>query len=143
MLNILVPVRALYWNGGSWQTNSADSCTSIPANALVLGNYKVGLNGTNLGASHLPGSATPLSNGTARFAVAKPSPAAVGSVDLAINLGATSGDANCIGAGMTATGANLSWLRGNWCGGGYVKDPSARIKFGSPKAPFIYLRERY
>jgi len=146
LLNILVPMRALYWNGSSWQTNSADSCTSIPVNALVLGNYKGSLNGTNTGASHLPGSAITLNGGLATFIVTKPAPTAVGSADLAINLGATSGDANCIGAGMTQapSGANLSWLRGNWCGtAGYVKDPSARLKFGSPKAPFIYLREKY
>jgi hypothetical protein len=23
------------------------------------------------------------------------------------------------------------------------RDPNARVKFGSPKAPYIYLRERY
>ncbi|OGA41330.1 MAG: hypothetical protein A3G26_10940 [Betaproteobacteria bacterium RIFCSPLOWO2_12_FULL_65_110] len=150
LLPIRVPVRAMYWNGSGWQTNSADSCTGIPAGALVLGNYGGGLNGTNMGASHLPGSATTLSSGTATFTVTKPSPVALGSVDFAINLGATSGDANCIGAGMTATGANLPWLRGSWaapanCSGApaYGQDPNARLTFGSSRSPFIYLREMY
>jgi hypothetical protein len=37
----------------------------------------------------------------------------------------------------------MSYLAGNWCGTAYDKAPAARIHFGSPKAPYIYLRERY
>jgi MSHA biogenesis protein MshQ len=149
LLNIRVPVTAQYLSsfvGATpiFTTNALDNCTSIPASALVLGNYKAGLNGTNMGGSHLPGSSTVLSGGTATLTVTKPSPAAVGSVDLAINLGATGFDANCIGAGMTAAGANLPWLRGNWCGGaGFIKDPNARLNFGTSRSPFIFLREMY
>ena len=44
----------------------------------------------------------------------------------------------------------MPWLRGFWappasCNGtaAWQQDPNARIKFGSAKAPYIYLRERY
>jgi MSHA biogenesis protein MshQ len=133
----------MYWNGANWQTNSADNCTSIPANSLVLGNWKPGSFSGPMDSSHLPGSPLALSSGTAALTITKPSPAAAGSVDLAINLGGTGADNNCIGAGMTATGANLSWLRGSWCSGGYVRDPNARLTFGTSRSPFIYLREMY
>jgi hypothetical protein len=47
-----------------------------------------------------------------------------------------------------STGANLPWLQGHWsdaCGGipAWAQDPNARIRLGSPKVPYIYLRERY
>ncbi|OGA26379.1 MAG: hypothetical protein A3I01_01840 [Betaproteobacteria bacterium RIFCSPLOWO2_02_FULL_65_24] len=143
LLPIRVPVRAMYWNGTTWQTNSADNCTSLPVNSLVLGNWKPAGFSTSMDSTHLPASPIVLSGGTATLTVTKPSPAAIGSVDLAINLGATAGDANCIGAGMTATGANQPWLRGNWCPAGYVKDPNARLTFGTSRSPFIFLREMY
>jgi hypothetical protein len=38
---------------------------------------------------------------------------------------------------------DLSFLAGNWCGSNADRAPAARIRFGSPKVPFIYLRERY
>ena len=48
-----------------------------------------------------------------------------------------------------STGANLPWLQGKWGGSTacpstlYDRDPNARATFGSPRAPYIYLRERY
>jgi hypothetical protein len=45
--------------------------------------------------------------------------------------------------GGTAPTSSLAFLAGNWCGTNYDKTSTARIKFGSPKAPYIYLRERY
>jgi hypothetical protein len=143
LLPIRIPVRAMHWNGSSFQKNDEDSCTSIPTGSLAIGNYKRGLDATNMGSGHLPGSPVTLNGGSATINVTKPSPSAVGSVDLAINLGATGADANCIGAGMTAAGSNLSWLRGNWCAGGFVRDPNARLTFGTSRSPFIYLREMY
>lgn len=145
LLDLRVPATAVYWNGTNWATNTLDSCTSIAKTAVALGNYKGTLSVGNTGTSHLPAAGITLNGGLATLVVTKPSPTAVGSVDLAMNLGATSGDANCIGGGFPAAtaGANLSWLRGNWCGGSYNKDPNARLTFGSAKAPFIYIREKY
>jgi hypothetical protein len=42
----------------------------------------------------------------------------------------------------------MPWLQGFWsssCGAipAWQQDPNARIRLGSPKAPYIYLRERY
>ncbi|MBI5922165.1 MAG: hypothetical protein HY847_11045 [Betaproteobacteria bacterium] len=140
--NMPVTVKALYWDGTSWQINTSDGCTSIPYTALNLSNYKGALNpATNMSGNHLPTTATLLSGGTSSITVTKPFPSAKGSVDLAINLGATGAD-NC--TSTTATAANLSWLRGNTCDGlSYDKDPIARITFGAAKSPFIYIREKY
>ena len=75
--------------------------------------------------------------------LAKPSPAATGIVDLALNLGVTgtANDLSCNANSPATTAANLPWLQFAWCSG--KLDPNARVKFGSPKAPYIYLRERY
>ena len=143
LLPIRVPVRALYWNGSGWQSNSQDNCTTIPAGSLVFGNYRGALSSTTS-----PGSPT-LSGGTALLTVNNPL-AEKGSVDLSINLGApppaTSQDASCITwspAVADSTRADLAWLRGNWCGGSFDKDPNARLRFGASRSPFIFLREMY
>ncbi|MBI4293686.1 MAG: DUF11 domain-containing protein [Betaproteobacteria bacterium] len=145
LLAIRVPLSAMYWNASAFIANADDSCTQIAPANLAIGNYKGSLNGTNMGSSHLPGSPITLSGGNATITATKPSPAAVGSVDLAINLGATSGDANCIGGGFpaAASGTDFAWLRGSWCGTAFVRDPNARITFGSSRRPFIFLREMY
>jgi hypothetical protein len=46
---------------------------------------------------------------------------------------------------LTLNLAAQPWLQGRWSGAGtaFTENPVARIKFGSPKAPYIYLRERY
>jgi len=140
--NMPVTVKALYWDGTSWQINTSDGCTSIPYTALNLSSYKGALNpATNMSGNHLPTTATALSGGTSSITVTKPFPSAKGSVDLAINLGATAAD-NC--TSTTSTAANLSWLRGNTCDGlSYDKDPIARITFGAARSPFIFIREKY
>jgi hypothetical protein len=51
-----------------------------------------------------------------------------------------------VGADDAATaGANLSFLRGAWCGGTYVNDPSARASFGLYRGAdaMVYQRENY
>jgi hypothetical protein len=66
---------------------------------------------------------------------------------LRFNLGGTVGTTGCgtltTPVGGAAPASSLSYLAGNWCGSNYDKSATARIKFGSPKAPYIYLRERY
>jgi hypothetical protein len=79
--------------------------------------------------------------------VITPSVQGVGSADLRFNLGGTVTTTGCSTlsspVGGAAPAASLDYLAGNWCGSSYDRAPSSRIKFGSPKAPYIYLRERY
>ncbi|MBI5897662.1 MAG: hypothetical protein HZB40_00355 [Rhodocyclales bacterium] len=134
LLPLRVPAVAEYYNGAQWTANAADSCTSVPAAA-------VGLSGGM--AASTSASAVTLSGGTGTLTLAKPSPSAAGTVDLALNLGATgtTNDVSCNASSPATTAANLPWLQFAWCAG--KLDPNARVKFGSPKAPYIYLRERY
>ena len=140
LLPILVPVTAYWWDGtsSSWQGNTDDSCTSLAANAFALSG---GIS------ANTSASAMALSGGSGTLTLSKPTPVAAGSVDVAVNLGitGTTADVSCNTTHpLTTTAANKPWLQGNWCGvAGYVRDPNARIKFGSPKAPYIYLREQY
>lgn len=147
LLALRVPVRAMYWTSSGWILNTGDSCTQIPnqRDSLALGNYKGTLTSGNYDSTKVPSAALTLSSGSGTIVLTKPNTGTSGSVDMAINLGATGGDVNCNGVGFpqATTGADQSWLRGKWCGSNYDKDPSARVRFGVPKAPYIYLRERY
>ena len=134
LLPLRVPVRAEYHDGTTWLANAADNCTSLAANTVALS----GGISTNTSAS-----AVSLSGGAGTLTLAKPSPTATGLVDLSINLGAT-GTTNtdsCNATNPAATAANMPWLQFAWCTG--KLDPNARVRFGSPRAPFIYLRERF
>ncbi|MBA3034056.1 MAG: LamG domain-containing protein [Gammaproteobacteria bacterium] len=141
LLPIRVPVRAEYFKGTGWLLNTLDdSCTTIPAAALARGNVLPP-------ASLLAPTATlpvTLSSGQSNIILTQGATKYVGSVDLALNLRSGAGnDQSCVTWGTTpvTTGADLPWLQFPWCGG--KLDPAARIRFGSPKAPYIYLRERY
>lgn len=131
LLPLRVPVRAEYHSGTRWLANTADSCTSVPAGAIALSG---GI------AANTSASSVTLASGVGTLTLAKPSPSATGIVDLAVNLGASGSDQSCLGT-HGGTAANLPWLQFAWCSG--KLDPNARVKFGSPKAPYIYLRERY
>jgi MSHA biogenesis protein MshQ len=88
------------------------------------------------------GKAISISGGNATLTLAKPtsgtSAAAVGSVDIGINLGSAVSDASCLSTPRpSTTGAGLSWLRAqfgstNSCFGvvDYLRDPSSRATFG-------------
>lgn len=139
LLPLRVPVRAEYYNGTRWLANTADSCTSVPIAAVALSG---GIS------ANTSASAVTLSGGTGTLTLAKPSPTATGYVDLALNLGATgtAQDDSCNSSNPATTAANLPWLQfDQWCtvASDPKRDPNARVKFGSPKAPYIYLRERY
>ncbi len=153
VLPLLVPVRAEYWNGSAWLLNTDDKCTSLSAANLGVGNVTqaVGSSLAVTSASLSMSPATTLSGGVGNFRI-NPATRGSGSVDLALNLGAgltsnvnwcgswSSGPAAGTG---TAPSPDLSFLTGNWCGSNADRAPAARIRFGSPKVPFIYLRERY
>ncbi len=141
LLPLRVPVVAEYYGSNSrWITNPDDSCTTLPAAAVALS-----------GGIHdkTSASAVTIIGGVGTLTLAKPSPVATGHVDVALNLGAsgTTQDDSCSSSSPpTTTAANLPWLQfDQWCtvAADPKRDPNARVKFGSPKAPYIYLRERY
>jgi len=154
-LPLFVPVTALYWNGASsiWARNLGDSCTTLITNTsdanrnLARGNYKVGLAAGNVTST---AASLPLVAGQASIRFEATSSGGfvnTGSADVALNLSATTSDNSvCPATALEAAGtvgANLPWLRGNWCGTGYTSDPMARITTGTSKSQFLYLRERY
>jgi MSHA biogenesis protein MshQ len=154
LLPLRVPMRAMYWNGSGWVTNADDSCTTLPnqRDNLAIGNHLGTLTAGNYGSGKVPSAALTLGSGRGTIVLAAPNAGTSGSADIALNLNpaATTVDVSCNTTHPpTISGANLPWLQGKWGGSIacpstlYDRDPSARIKFGSPKAPYIYLRERY
>lgn len=126
-----VEYRMEYWNGNRWTTNTLDATTTLAAGNLATG----GLTVSSIGA---PASGS----GFIHF-----NTAGAGSYDIAANLNAGGSDTSC-NAAHGGTAANKPWLQGFWsgnCGGtvAWAQDPGARVRLGSPKAPYIYLRERY
>jgi MSHA biogenesis protein MshQ len=153
LLGLQVPVRAEYYAGGVWVLNSIDSSTSIanPKNDIALGNCTGTLScatGGNMDpATHLPTTAVTLNAGINTITLAKPTctsgPCPAGGLDLALTLGSSGTNDNCVSPALSAatSGASLSWLQYAWCTG--KTDPNARATFGVAKNRFIYLRERY
>lgn len=150
-LPLLVPVRAEYWNGSSWQLNTEDRCTTLSASNLAVGNT-VSSSGLSVTSASLALSPSPtMSGGLTSFRI-NPAVKGPGSVDVVLNLGLgvdantdwcgawTSGPAAGTG---TAPVPDLSFMSAQWCGANADRAPAARLRFGSPTTPFIYLRERY
>jgi hypothetical protein len=129
-----VPVQTQYWSGNSWVQNSADSCTSIPAAAVVRAAY-LDNKGAVAGGWTSSVSAISIAGGNGSLTLGAPSPAATGSVEIALNLGTTATDQSCLAAHPSSTGAALPWLRSQYGSGGacaalWDRDPSARASFG-------------
>jgi hypothetical protein len=127
----LLPARVEYrvesWNGTNWITNTADNCSALAAANLARP--------AGLGA---PAVTYNNGAGVITFPIA-----GVGNYDIAANLNAAGNDTSCNAAHPAGTTAgNRPWLQFGWCAGGN-RDPNARVRLGSPKAPYIYLRERY
>jgi uncharacterized repeat protein (TIGR01451 family) len=136
LLPLRVEGRVEYWDGSRWSLNVADGSTiilsggaalsgGIAANTCFLANPPPA-NPTNaacLAASPL----VTLTGGKGEWVVFDRITPVAGYADLAVNL------------------ATTPWLLGYWSGSGtgYNENPVARVRFGSPKAPYIYLRERY
>lgn len=137
LLKPRVEYRAEYWDGTRWTINTLDSTSPIVAANMATGGLTVnGIAGLTNGIGFITFNTT-----------------GVGSYDIALNLGATgiANDHSCIAtppARPATTAANQPWLQGFWSGNcgstpAWQQDPNARIKLGSSKAPYIYLRERY
>jgi len=133
LLRARVEYRAEFWDGNRWATNTLDASNPIVAGNIATGGLTV--NGI-----------AALNNGSGFITF---NTAAAGSYDIAFNLNAAGANTACV---ATAGGApaNRPWLQGYWsapahCGGvaAWAQDPGARVRLGSPRAPYIYLRERY
>ena len=145
--SLAVPVQAQYWSGNAWVQNSADSCTSVPAAAVVRGAY-LDNKGVATAAWTSTVSAITISAGSGTLTLGAPSPTATGSVDLALNLGNATTDQSCLAAHPTSTAAALPWLRSQngACSALWDRDPSARASFGiyTPETKkTIHVRELF
>lgn len=150
LLGLNLPMQALYYKGGGFQTNVDDNCTTVGTANVAA---------TTLGVSALSSSLSKLqlSKGQGYLAFTTPSSASArvsGSMDVALDLGNVGDSFNtCVTSlqgSTTVTPASMPWLRGFWgpaascrSAAAYNQDPNARLRFGSSKAPFIYMRERY
>ena len=147
-LDLTIPLEAQYWTGSIWARNTLDSCTSITTPYIVLGNHTGGLNSGNLGASHVAVGAN--TGGAWTVTLAKPGPTSgTGTVDMAVYLGPALPAAapqicpTWTPAPGTLSGPDLDYLRGNWCGANYDKDPDGKITLGVSRSKFIFFRENY
>ena len=136
LLALPVPLLAQYWNGGNYATNTADSCTVIPASSIVMDNYLGLLNACKTQLSPTGNLAIVAGKlaGTG-LVLSKPGLGNSGSVNLGVNVGAVAAGSTCIAlAQSAATAANLPWFGPN---------VGARATFGLFKSPIIYGRENY
>lgn len=144
LLRPRVEYRAEYWDGNRWTTNLPDTGASatalpcpLPYNAATCTIATGGLTVNSI---------TGLINGVGFITF---NTAGVGSYDIAVNLNSSGSVTSCNTTNPPAIPtANMEWLQGYWSGScgttpAWQQDPNARIRLGSPKAPYIYLRERY
>ena len=142
--SLQIPLQLQYWSGKSWVKNSDDTCTVIPTASVVRAQT---LNHNNTAASWSSAiSSITLSGGSGNITLGAPSPSGTGTVDLSINLGATTTDVSCLANHPSSTGAGLPWLRSRQgsCASSFDRDPSARGTFGvySPETlRSVHVRE--
>ena len=144
---LALPVVAQHWTGSNFDTNTLDSCTTLPTSSISFGNLRRTLTPADTAAS----AGITLAAGIGTLKLAAPLAGRSGSVDVALSLGTNAADASCLqpwspGSGDAATsGATLAHLRGAWCGSTYDKDPAARATFGQQRDnnALLYRRENY
>lgn len=141
-----ISMQAEYWSGSAWMLNSADACTSIPASAVALSNYRDSKGAAGAWTTTVSSTGT-LVAGRGTLTLAAPSGGSTGTVDLAVNLGSGVGsDQSCLATHPSVTGANATWLRSQngSCSTAWDRDPSARATFGiySPETKkTVHVRE--
>ncbi len=140
-LDLNIPVEAQYWNSSFWQRNTLDGCPDATAPNIALGNYTGALTSTNLGASHVSISA--FSQGFSRITLSKPSPAATGTVELAINLGTAAAGSICSVPVWTATASGADRDTAGAVGGLTPTGARVAITFGVTPSRSIYNRENH
>lgn len=149
-----LPLVAQYWDAatGNYKINDLDACTRVSAANLSFGNFRKTL--TAADAVMTPSTVTVNPAGGSVITLSPPGGNRVGSMDVAIALGAGANpaDQSCLKtvSGWTATtpatsGANLAALRGAWCGSAPSSDPSARATWGLYRGSdgIIYQRENF
>ncbi|MDO9467253.1 MAG: LamG-like jellyroll fold domain-containing protein [Thiobacillus sp.] len=142
LLNLPVPIETRFWNGAGFTRNTADFCTQLGAAQVSLANWQRDLNACETSVS-LSGRFN-AGRGNLRFSA--PGAGNTGSVDLAVQLGATAAGTTCVAGVVTpAAAASQSWLQGRSSTGVYNQNPAARASFGLNRGnkPLIYLREMY
>lgn len=128
--NLDLPLTAEYWSGNSWLRNDDDNFTLIPAAAFALD--------PSSGPKPVVTPAQ-LSKGAGTLRLRRDS---VGSIDVAVNLGATATDSSCLSEKTGSTGAAMPWLQSR----SGCTDPSARATFGvqsTENRRIIHVREAY
>jgi hypothetical protein len=135
LLRPRVEYRAEYWDGNRWVVNADDKCSGIAANNVAIAAGGPAVHGTPT-----------FDNGVGFITF---NTAAAGGYDIALNLNAVGSNTSC-NASHGGAAANKPWLQGHWSAPvncrnapAWAQDPGARIRLGSPRAPYIYLRERY
>ena len=128
-------------------TNTQDSCTSIAAANETMANYTGNLSGSPTCETAV-GSGGPLTSGRRTLLLAAPGGGNSGSVDVTVNLGASASGNTCTtqgGAPGSATAANLPHLQGNWTGGAFDVNPTARAAFGIFRGTeeVVFVRENF
>jgi hypothetical protein len=144
LVRLPVPLETQYWNGTVFVTNDADNCTTLATNNAAMSNFT-----GNLAACETANTAVSAFNrGRSILTLAAPGSGNTGSVDLAVNLSAAISGTTCTSVGggtVPAAGANRAYLQGNWTGGAYNVNPSARATFGVYKGSdeVIFIRENF
>lgn len=160
--SLTIPYELQFWNGNAFVKNTGDTCTTIARANIGLFNYLGGVSEANVTvANNLPATIAN-SNGGGTITLTPPTTGGnlanvAGSVDLVVNLGATTTPA--IATTWTdlaatnrdpdagPTGAERPWLRSRWYGANWDRDPTARATFGvfgsSQRRGPLYIRESY
>ncbi len=136
LLDLPVPLAVEYWNGTSFVTNTADSCTSLPVTSIAMGNFLGQLEACETGPL-VAGSLVMVAGKLLApgLSLRKPGVGNSGSVDLTINTGTVASGNTCVGSTSSAAQpAAIPWLG---------VQPSARATFGIYRSPIIYRRENY
>jgi MSHA biogenesis protein MshQ len=152
LLPIRIPVQVQYYTGTGWAVNTDDSASTLSAGAVAIGNVTKPQGGNLAFSTPATGVAgapsLTVANGLT-FLRLTPSATGVGSAFVAINLGGGYDAANgCLSTWSSPVGGatptpTLMYLAGNTCNTSDTKAPIASVKFGSPKAPYFYMREKY
>ncbi|MEI8163699.1 MAG: DUF6701 domain-containing protein, partial [Betaproteobacteria bacterium] len=128
-----------------WKTNTDDGCTSITS---TMGSLVYGTGGTPLADANFRITGTDPNTGsgaTGNWMATSSSTLASGAGTVIVNRPCVAGTPCTAATGsVDLTLTAPAWLQGTWTSSGaWNQSPTARLKFGSPKAPYIYLRERY
>ena len=133
-----LPVTVEYWSGRSWVLNDQDGFTVIPADAFAL----TASTGNTLSSSK---QTVKLTKGAGVLPLTSSQP---GSIEVAINLGASGLDTSCLATKSASTASKMPWMRTPvTCAGQTAAkqaDPSARATFGifpAENRRIIHVRE--